>query len=139
MLMKRTLIVLTCVMIIINLPIYSAETTSNITGPELETYILRGLNNWLVIQIHVENTGDMTAHNVAITEVNVDGNVIFNFQTTTQWSKDLEPGEFMILDPNSIMIGFGKFTISMTVSCEEGASSTSTVTGLIFGPIIYIP
>jgi hypothetical protein len=126
-------------LVILNAPSLSAETTSNTNGPELETYIIHSLNNWLVVRIHVENIGDATAHNVTITSVSIEGNVIFNFQKTTQWADDLEPGEIAILDPNSLIIGFGIFTISMTVSCEEGASSTSTVTGLIVGPFIFIP
>jgi hypothetical protein len=62
-----------------------------------------------------------------------------NFQESLFWSVDLDPGQFTFLDANSMMIGFGKFTISMTVACDEGASSNSEVSGFILGPIIFIP
>lgn len=138
--MKKKVLVVMCVMLsVLNIPLVDAETTSNMNGPELETYIIRGLINWFVVRIHVENIGDAIAHNVTITELSIDGYILFNFQTTTQWAEDLGPGEMTILDPNSLILGFGTFTISMTVSCDEGASSKSTVTGLIFGPFFFIP
>ena len=119
-------------------PIATADDTGNTSSPELETYILTGVDTWL-IKIHVRNTGDATAHNVTLTELNIVGPVIFNFQTSMMGAGDLEPGEMTILDTNSLLIGFGGFTISMTVSCDEGVSSTSSATGLIFGPLIFIP
>jgi hypothetical protein len=120
------------------IPSISADNSFNESGPELETYILSGFS-LIFTKIHVENIGDETAHNVRISEVTIDGNVIFNFQESKLWSVDIEPGAIVILDPNNMIFGFGKFTISMTVICDEGASSTSTVTGLIFGPIVFIP
>ena len=120
-----------------SIPIVTAESAGN-SGPKLETSICTGFNSW-VVQIFVENTGEEGAHNVTITDVSVEGNVILNFQESTVWSKDLLPGEMTILDPNSLIIGFGKFTVSMTVSCDEGSTSTSVVEGLIFGPFYFIP
>ena len=99
---------------------------------------MTGFGTW-IITIDVKNIGDTTAHNVTLTQVVTSGNLILNFQESTLWSVDLAPGEWTFLDPNSMTIGFGKFTISMTVTCDEGASSTSSVTGLIFGPLVFIP
>jgi len=106
--------------------------------PELETYIDTGFN-LLLVKINVENIGDETAHNVTISNISVSGNVIFNFQKSKLWSVDLKPGEKTVLDPNSMMLGFGKFTILIEVTCDEGKYSESSVTGLIFGPFIIIP
>jgi hypothetical protein len=107
-------------------------------GPELETSIRTGFNMF-IFQIYVENRGDETAYNVSLTNVSIEGNVLFNFQEAKLWSEDIEPGELTMLDPNSMAIGFGKFTLSMTVACDQGISSTSTVNGVIFGPVIFIP
>lgn len=106
--------------------------------PKLETYIVTGFS-LLLVKINVENIGDETAHNVTISNISTGGNVIFNFQKSKLWSVDLKPGEKTVLDPNSVILGFGKFTISIEVTCDEGKSSTSSVTGLIFGPLIIIP
>lgn len=135
---KINFLIITFVIISLSLPLITAENTSNNFSPELETHILSGFS-FLLIEINVENIGDATAHNVKLTDVVIDGNVILNFQESKIWSVDLEPGEWTFLDPNSMTIGFGKFTISMTVTCDEGASSTSSVTGVIFGPLIFIP
>ena len=137
--MKKIFVLFTCIiLLLIYVPTTTSENINNGIGPELETYILTGLDIW-VIKIHVKNIGDTTAHNVTLSQVTISGTVIINFQQSTLWSVDLAPGEWTFLDPNSMIIGFGKFTITMTVECEEGASSTSSVTGLIFGPLFFIP
>ncbi len=127
-----------CMLSMIFIPTSTSENINNESGPELETHILTGFGTW-IITIDVENIGDTTAHNVTLTQVVTSGNLILNFQESTLWSVDLAPGEWTFLDPNSMIIGFGKFTISMTVECDEGVSSTSSVTGLIFGPLFFIP
>ena len=137
--MKKIVVLFICCMLsMIFIPITTSENINNESGPELETHILTGFRA-LIITIRVENIGDTTLHNVKLTEVTTSNNVILNFQESTIWSVDLAPGEWTLLDPNSFIIGFGRFTISMTVECDEGASSTSSVTGLIFGPLFYIP
>ena len=119
------------------LPCVSAEK-SNIEGVELETSIMNGINIWF-FGIYVENIGDEIAHNVTLTEVTVEGNVIFNFQELKQYGKDLNPEQMTLLDPNSGVIGYGRFNLSMTVTCDEGFISTSSVQGFIIGPAYIIP
>ena len=137
--MKKIIGSLICFMLLLLfLQTVTAKNSFNNSGPELETHIISGFS-FLLVEIHVENIGDTTAHNVKLTDIVIEGNVILNFQESKIWSVDLEPGEWTFLDPNSMTIGFGKFTISMTVKCDEGASSTSSVSGLIFGPLIFIP
>ena len=135
--MKKSILFLVVIISLFCLPAVNSETPID-SEPELVTNIDTGLK-MLVFEIFVENVGDETAHNVKLTDVSVEGNVIFNFQESTLWSEDLEPGGLTILDPNSMAIGFGKFSLSMTVSCDEGISSTSSVEGIIFGPIFFIP
>ena len=136
--MKKTVIYATIVIISICLiPVIPAEYSME-SQPELETYVITGLGSW-VIKIHVKNTGDSIAHNVSIKEIEIEGHALINFQESTLWSVDLAPGEWTILDPNSLIIGFGMFTISLMVSCDEESSSTSSVTGILCGPFFFIP
>ena len=119
------------------LPTITAENTID-SGPELESYIRNGFRIF-TFQILVKNTGDETAHNVTITNATADGNIFFNFQESKLSGENLEPGKVTELGTNSMVLGFGNFSISITVSCDEGASSTSSVIGLIFGPFMIIP
>ncbi len=136
--MKKIVIILIAFVIALMVtPSLTAELPIE-TGPRLETSILTGFNMF-IFQIFVENTGDEIANNVTLTDVTVEGNILFNFQEANPWSENIAPGEKTILDPNSVAIGFGKFSVSMTVSCDEAVTSTSTVDGLIVGPVIFIP
>jgi len=136
--MRKTIICAMVAMISISLvPMIPAGYYID-SGPELETHIITGIGTW-VIKIHVKNTGDSIAHNVSIKEIEIEGHALINFQESMLWSVNLAPGEWTILDPNSLIIGFGKFTISMMVSCDEESSSTSSVTGLVCGPFFFIP
>jgi hypothetical protein len=120
------------------IPTAISESSANTSGPELESRISNGFGMG-IIQIRVTNVGDSVAHNVTLSQITADGSVIFNYQESSLWSVDIASGEWSFLDPNSLIIGVGVFTISMTVACDEGASSTSEVTGLILGPFYFIP
>jgi len=134
---KIVIIIIAFVIAMMLVPSLTAESPLE-TGPRLETSILTGFNMF-IFQIFVENTGDEIAHNVTLTDVTVEGKVLFNFQEANLWSENIAPGSKTILDPNSLAIGFGKFSLSMTVACDEAVNSTSTVDGLIVGPVIFIP
>jgi hypothetical protein len=137
--MKKVVISLIFLIIgMLFLPMITAETPVNDSGPELESYIRNGFRIF-TFQILVKNTGDETAHNVTITNATADGNIFFNFQESKLPGENLEPGKNTELGTNSMVLGFGNFSISITVSCDEGASSTSSVIGLIFGPFMIIP
>jgi hypothetical protein len=135
--MKKIIIPLFVVISMLILPMVFAENTID-SGPELESYIRNGFRI-STFQIVVINIGDETAHEVKITHATVEGNIFFNFQESKLESEDLGPGEVIELDTNSLALGLGNFSISITVSCDEGASSTSSVIGLIFGPFMIIP
>lgn len=120
------------------LPMITAETPVNDSSPELESYICNGFQ-LSTFYIYVENIGDATAHNVHITNATVEGNIYFNFQESHLRSYDIEPDRAERLSTNSMVLGFGNFTLSITVSCDEGATTTSSVVGLIFGPFMIIP
>ena len=108
------------------------------SGPEMETYIHTGFN-FFAFQIIVRNVGDETAHNVTITDATAEGNILFNFQDSMMWSEDVEPGERIFLDTNGMAFGLGTCSVTMTVSCDEGVSSTSSAVALCLGPLFIIP
>lgn len=114
----------------------SVHTTQS--GPELESHIRNGFRV-ATFEILVTNVGDETAHNVRISNATVTGNIFFNFQESKLPSEDIQPDRAIDLDTRSLVIGFGNFTLSITVTCDEGASSTSSVVGLIMGPFMIIP
>jgi len=126
--MKKILVPLLVLSCMLLYPISIAETIGD-SGPELETYIHTGFNVG-VFQIIVENIGDGTAHNVTITNASTEGNILFNFQESRMWSDDVEPGGRTTL---------GVCHVSITVSCDEGITSTSSAVGLCIGPLIIIP
>ena len=106
--------------------------------PELETYIYSGFHVFS-FKIHISNIGTATAHNVKITDVTTDGSIYFNFQPAKMQAYTINPGMSTALETRSMAFGMGNFSVSMTVSCDEGMSSTSSVIGVIIGPFILIP
>ena len=114
------------------------SAVQNSSGPELESYICNGfqVSNF---HIYVKNIGDETAHNVHIINATVEGKIYFNFQSSHLSSVDILPDMAARLDTNSMVFGFGNFTLSITVSCDEGVTTTSSVVVLIIGPFILIP
>jgi len=106
--------------------------------PELETYIYSGFHIFS-FRIHVENTGTATAHNVKITDITTNGSIYYNFQPAKMKEYDVNSGMATALETRSMAFGLGNFSVSMTVSCDEGMSSTSSVIGVIIGPFIFIP
>lgn len=135
--MKKILVPLVVLSCILVYPISIAETIGD-SGPELESYIYNGFQI-STFNIYIENTGDATAHNVQIINATVEGNIFFNFQQTKLRSYDIEPGRAERISTNSMVFGFGNFTLSITVCCDEGATTTSSVVGLICGPFMLIP
>lgn len=141
--MKKTVFLLfVSILLFTQLPSLSGEQTVN-SGPELESYICNGFRV-SDFQIFVRNIGDETAHNVHIINATVEGNIFFNFQESHLVSYNIEPEDAARLSTNSMVFGFGNFTLSITVSCDEGATTegattTSSVVGLIFGPFMLIP
>jgi len=136
--MKKTVIVAFVLVSSILLVPMTNSVQAIQSGPELESHIRNGFRV-ATFEILVKNIGDETAHNVRITDATVTGNIFFNFQESNLPSKDIEPGYTIDLDTRSLVIGFGNFTLSITVTCDEGASSTSSVVGLIMGPFMIIP
>jgi hypothetical protein len=107
------------------------------SGPELEV----GLRTCISMhgpEISVKNIGDATAHNVTLIDLTIDEFVVYN-NRVYNWRRDLKPGYTLMDYPNSLFIGFGVFTASITVTCDEGATGTGSGNGIIFGPLIFVP
>ena len=110
---------------------------SESSGPEIDIEILRG-PHFPSPMMRITNNGDNSAHNVKITNVDVNGNILFNNRETIV-ADVLEPDSYEIADVNSLFIGFGLFNITIFVTCDEGVFISDTVNGLIIGSLILIP
>jgi hypothetical protein len=107
------------------------------SGPEMDIEILRG-PHFPSPMMRITNIGDNSAHNVKITEVEVNGQVLYNNRETIV-ADVLKPDSYKIADVNSWFLGFGLFDITIYVSCDEGVFISDTVNGLIIGSLILIP
>jgi len=138
---KLAIVTISFLIIGMFLPVISAENTFEESGPELEAGLYTGIGfgfNYGGLGISVKNIGDATAHNVTLIDLSIDGNVLYN-NRVTEWGKDVEPGHMLIASPRSMFFGFGIFTATMTVTCDEGVNDTGRGNGLILGPLIFVP
>jgi hypothetical protein len=86
----------------------------------------------------VKNIGDVTVHNIVLTDTIVVGNVLYN-NREKNIADSLPPDESSIKPLNSWLIGFGVFNITITVTCDEGVFSSDVTHGFIIGPFSFIP
>jgi hypothetical protein len=141
---KLAVITISLLIIGMSLPIISAENTFEESSPEfkigLETTISLGWN-YGGVQIYVKNIGDATAHNVTLTDFQIDGLVLYNNRGAS-WFRDeydIELGDTIHGYPETCILGFGRFTATMTVTCDEGVNGTGSGNGFILGPLIFVP
>jgi hypothetical protein len=106
-------------------------------GPQLDIHILAG-QSFPAPTIKVTNRGDATAHNVRMTDVTITGKVLYNNRESTV-ATSLEPDSFTLCTPNSWVIGFGLFSMNITLECDEGVFVSETVNGIIIGALQLIP
>jgi hypothetical protein len=140
--MKKIIFLISiCIITSLSLPLVTAENTAKNTGPEFEIGLYPSIGFGLSFhsfEISVKNVGDSTAHNVTLTDLRIEGKVIYN-NRVTRWYRDIEPGTTLLGSPNSLFIGMGRFTATMTVTCDEGTTGTGNGNGFIFGPFIFVP
>ena len=115
----------------------SISALQNNSGPEIDIEMLRG-PHFPSPQYKITNTGDEPAHNVKITDVDVNGKILYN-NRETRVADVLEPDYYHIADVNSWFFGFGVFNITISVSCDEGMFVSDTTNGFIIGSLILIP
>jgi hypothetical protein len=141
MVRKIKFLILAFVIIGLSFPLVTAENTSKNSGPEFEIGLYPSIGfglNFDGIYISVKNIGDSTAHNVTLINLSIDGNVLYN-NRVTQWERDIEPGTTLLGSPNSMFMGLGRFTTTMTITCDEGIIDTGSGNGFIFGFLIFVP
>ena len=93
------------------------------------------------ISLEVQNIGNATAHNVILSSTSFEGNVLYN-NRTFMITRTLEPGDNAYIFPGETVspsLGFGIFILTVTVTCDEGVSDTTSANGVAFGPLCYIP
>jgi hypothetical protein len=107
------------------------------SGAELEINVYTGFM-FPAPTYWVENIGDAPAHNVKITDTAVEGNILYN-NRVVNIADIIEPDHGKNCDSNSLFIGFGLFSITVTVTCDEGVFTSSETNGFIIGPFTFIP
>jgi hypothetical protein len=138
---KLAVVIISFLIIGMSLPTIAAENTGGESGPEFQVILKPAFGNCFsydVFKISVKNVGDATAHNVTLIDLIIDGKVLYN-NRVTEWEKSIEPGETIHDSPDSTFIGFGIFTATMTVTCDEGVDGTGSGNGFILGPMLFIP
>ena len=137
---KLVIVTISFLIIGMSLTTITAENTID-SGPAFEIGLATAIGNGLAGQgltITVKNVGDMTVHNVTLTDLGIDGKVLYN-NRITEWYRDIEPGHTLYDEPNSLFFGLGMFTATMTVTCDEEITETGTGNGIMFGPLIFVP
>jgi len=133
---KKTLaVIVICLMMLMSLPVVMGAT-HNESGPVLDVRIITG-PIFPGPSFRVDNIGDESAYNVELTDITVEGNVLYN-NRIVKIADEMEPGDWDISIANSFFIGFGVFSMVLTVTCDEGVFYSDKTNGLIFGPFIFI-
>lgn len=123
-----------------------AENNLDESEPEFEVGLVPGVFSSIPyfifpfdgLQISVKNIGDATAHNVKLLNLSADENVLFNSRII-EWNKDIEPGQKIQRYLTVMFMGFGRFNMTMTVTCDEGVIVTGRSSGFILGILMFIP
>ena len=89
------------------------------------------------IWIKVKNIGDQTVHNVKISDTNFEGNVVYNNRESLV-DDEIEPAGYR-MGGTGLFLGLGKFTLTITVTCDEGVSDTVSVDGFALTIWCFIP
>ncbi|MCU0851335.1 MAG: hypothetical protein MUC80_08740, partial [Candidatus Thermoplasmatota archaeon] len=76
---------------------------------------------------------------IALTHINwsitLDGGLILAGKTTTGTIPGIEPGAERVVKP-SLVLGFGKTTITIAATCDEGIEASITASGFVLGPFV---
>ena len=115
-----------------SIPVSSLNSQEPVLEAEIQSH-----TGIFAILIHVENIGNQTAHNVTISDTSFEGNVIYNHRELLV-DEEIEPGEYGFVGLG-IFMGFRKFTVTVTVTCDEGVSDTTSANGFALFIWCFIP
>jgi len=133
---KKTLaVIVICLIMLMSLPMVMGAM-HNESGTLLDVRILTG-PQFPGPSFRVDNIGDESVHNVELTDIFVDGNVLYN-NRSEKIADEIKPGHWTIDAPNSWFIGYGVFSMVLTVTCDEGVFYSDKTNGLIIGPFMFI-
>lgn len=138
---KKLIGILFCMMLIgISMPVIKSTVVNNSvhnnSGPILEIMIFSRFSLLELVFI-VDNIGNAMAHNITYSGIDIVGNVLYNSKAHFL-TEEIEP-ETGVYGWSDRFIGFGKFTATITVTCDEGYIATASTNGIVFGPFYYIP
>jgi hypothetical protein len=133
---KRIVCIIVSVMFLLTSLTFSVAT-HNESGPVLDVEVLSG-PHFPGPSFKVKNIGDETARNVELTDITVDGNILYN-NRDMKIADEIEPGDWTIDGANSWFVGYGFFSMIVTVTCDEGVFSSDETNGFIIGPLMFIP
>jgi hypothetical protein len=135
--MKKTIVCIVVSVMFLLTSLTFSVATHNENGPVLEVEVLSG-PHFPAPAFRVRNIGDETVHNVELTDITVDGNILYN-NRDMKLADEFEPEQWTIYGPNSWFIGFGTFSMIVTVTCDEGVFSSDETNGFIVGALVLIP
>jgi len=134
--MKKGIVCIVVSMMFLLTSLTFSVATHNESGPVLYVGILTGIQ-FPGPSFRVRNIGDESAHNVELIDIAVDGNVLYN-NRSVKIADEMEPGDSTIDAVNSCFIGYGVFSMVLTVTCDEGVFYSDKTNGLIIGPFMFI-
>ena len=142
----KYIVVLICMLLISTvLPVSSTATVekSSIPAssldsqePVLEAEIESNFGIFAIL-IRVKNIGNQPAHNVTISDTSFEGNVIYNHRESLV-DDEIEPGGIGY-GGIGIFMGFRKFTVTVTVTCDEDVSDSVSANGFALLIWCFIP
>jgi len=132
--MKRKITIIVIIFLLLGLFLPTIQSHS---GPELEVNVRTGMH-FPAPSYKVRNIGDSPVHNVEITDTSVEGNILYN-NRDAKVADVIELGELVICDSNSWFVGFGVFSIVVTITSDEGVFYSEETNGFIIGSVTFIP
>jgi len=125
------------IVVILSIGLISPIVHASENTADIDVYIISG-PHLISPTIKITNTGDVAVHNILITNVSIQGNILFNNRESLIVDM-LNPGEKAIGQPNSLFLGYGLFSMTITIECEEGVYTTDETNGFIIGWFFLIP
>ena len=114
------------------IPASSLNSQEPVLEAEIESHV--GI---FAILIRVKNIGNQSAHNVTISDTSFEGNVIYNNRESLV-DDEIEPGGIGF-GGIGVFLGFRKFTVTVTVTCDEDVSDSVSANGFALLIWCFIP